>query len=85
MTIETITDGPYTVTYVDGIERIRVVTQTPKTARELRREEILLELARIDAATDTPRSRREALLGNVMWLQQQDAMAATLRAELAAL
>jgi hypothetical protein len=48
-----------------------------------RKAEILAELAKIDAATDTPRARREALLGNTAWLTQQDAKAAALRAELA--
>lgn len=50
-----------------------------------RKAEILTRLAEIDALGDSPRARREALLGNTTWLASLDAEAATLRAELAVL
>lgn len=43
---------------------------------------ILARLAEIDALGDTPRARREALIGAVTWLEKLNAEAATLRAEL---
>lgn len=50
-----------------------------------RREQIKQQLADIDAATTKPRTIREMQLGNaaaIAWVQQQDELAATLRAEL---
>lgn len=50
-----------------------------------RKSEIISRLATIDALGDSPRARREALLGNTTWLASLDAEAAALRAELATL
>lgn len=50
-----------------------------------RRPEIISRLAEIDRLGDSPRARREALLGNTTWLASLDSEAATLRAELAGL
>ena len=49
------------------------------------KEVILAQLAEIDAKSDSPRARREALLGNHTWLTALDAQAVALRAQLAAL
>ena len=54
----------------------------PKPAQ---RAAILAQLAEIDAKSDSPRARREALLGDVTWLTSLDSQAADLRAQLSAL
>ena len=53
-----------------------------------RRDEILAELATIDAQTTKPRTTREMLLGNqdtIAWVTSLDIRAEALRAELATL
>lgn len=47
--------------------------------------EIKTRLTEIDTLGDSQRARREALLGNTIWLASLDAEATTLRAELAVL
>lgn len=58
------------------------------TQQMQRRAQILAQLATIDAQTTKPRTVRELALGNtdaLAWVRTQNAQAATLRAELAAL
>lgn len=43
---------------------------------------ILAQLAEIDAKSDSPRARREALLGNTTWLNELDGQAYVLRTQL---
>lgn len=51
----------------------------------IRKIEIQKLLQEIDAKSDSPRARREALLGNNAWLTSLDAQATSLRSELATL
>lgn len=55
------------------------------TEAEQAKLDIVRKLARLDQLSDSPRARREALLGNTAWLQSLDTQAAALRAELAGL
>jgi hypothetical protein len=70
-----------------GIEWVLVAYSEPviSTPENPRIAEIKAELAAIDAKSDSPRARREALLGNTAWLSSLDTQAAALRAELATL
>lgn len=50
-----------------------------------RKEQIYKRLIEIDREGDSPRARREALLGNTTWLASLDAEAIKLRQELLSL
>ena len=55
------------------------------TAPDTRRQVIIGKLAAIDVLSDSPRTRRECMLGMTSYMQSLDDQAAALRAELAAL
>ena len=72
------------VTTLDSGHIIRELFRE-RSATDKSRSVILVQLAEIDAATDTPRTRRELMLGSASakaWLQEQDDAAAALRVEL---
>jgi len=50
-----------------------------------RSDDILTRLSEIDRLSDSPRARREAMLGDTVWLKSLNDEAALLRAELATL
>lgn len=83
-----IQNGEYLETWdgepgAEGSRLISSVIHRPivPTPRDL----IIDQLAEIDKKSDSPRARREALLGNTTWLATLDAQAAALRAQLSAL
>ena len=72
------------VTTLDSGHVIRELYREPSET-DVRQAEILAQLGAIDAATDSPRTRRELMLGSAStkaWLQVQDDKAAKLRTQL---
>lgn len=69
---------------IDGTFTKYTAPPAPDT-RPAQRDALQAQLSAIDAKSDTPRARREALLGNTTWLALLDAQASALRTQLGAI